>query len=79
MILLIVLVCIKVLLCFVYQNLIAAFFLCIYIVLFCLYVRPLGPENLLLRGARLKNTKEIYGESIQLAVDDTVEREALRG
>lgn len=26
--------------------------------------RPLGPENLLLRGARLKNTKEIFGESI---------------
>lgn len=25
--------------------------------------RPLGPENLLLRGARLKNTKEIFGES----------------
>lgn len=23
--------------------------------------RPLGPENLLLRGARLKNTKEIFG------------------
>lgn len=24
-------------------------------------LRPLGPENLLLRGARLKNTKEIFG------------------
>lgn len=24
-------------------------------------VRPLGPESLLLRGARLKNTKEIFG------------------
>lgn len=23
--------------------------------------RPLGPENLLLRGARLKNTREIFG------------------
>lgn len=66
MMLLIVLVYIKVLLCFVYQNLIAAFFLCIYVVPVCLYVRPLGPENLLLRGARLKNTKEIFGESIQL-------------
>lgn len=32
----------------------------------CLFsvVRPLGPENLLLRGARLKNTKEIFGESM---------------
>lgn len=28
-----------------------------------IHFRPLGPENLLLRGARLKNTKEIYGES----------------
>lgn len=29
----------------------------IYLFLF----RPLGPESLLLRGARLKNTKEIFG------------------
>lgn len=28
---------------------------------FCVPFRPLGPENLLLRGARLKNTKEIFG------------------
>lgn len=27
--------------------------------------RPLGPENLLLRGARLKNTREIFGESVR--------------
>lgn len=27
-----------------------------------LFHRPLGPENLLLRGARLKNTREIFGE-----------------
>lgn len=26
--------------------------------------RPLGPENLLLRGARLKNTREIFGELV---------------
>lgn len=26
--------------------------------------RPLGPESLLLRGARLKNTKEIFGSYI---------------
>lgn len=25
------------------------------------FPRPLGPESLLLRGARLKNTKEIFG------------------
>lgn len=30
----------------------------------CLFQRPLGPENLLLRGARLKNTREIFGESV---------------
>lgn len=30
--------------------------------LICLFLfRPLGPESLLLRGARLKNTKEIFG------------------
>uniref|UniRef100_A0A671UMU5 Phospholipid-transporting ATPase n=1 Tax=Sparus aurata TaxID=8175 RepID=A0A671UMU5_SPAAU len=60
---------IKVLLCFVYQNLIAAFFLCIYVVHVCLYVRPLGPENLLLRGARLKNTKEIFGVAIYTGME----------
>lgn len=29
----------------------------------CIYsFRPLGPENLLLKGATLKNTKKIYGK-----------------
>lgn len=55
------------------QNVIAtSIFRCIYVVFVCLYVRPLGPENLLLRGARLKNTKEIYGESIQLESKERV-------
>lgn len=27
-------------------------------------MKPLGPENLLLRGARLKNTPYVYGENI---------------
>lgn len=50
-----------------YQDPAATFiFLCIYVAFVGLYVRPLGPENLLLRGARLKNTKEIFGESMQL-------------
>lgn len=30
-----------------------------------LFHRPLGPENLLLRGARLKNTREIFGELVR--------------
>ncbi|XP_072294416.1 phospholipid-transporting ATPase IF isoform X1 [Eucyclogobius newberryi] len=32
-------------------------------------VRPLGPENLLLRGARLKNTKEIYGVAVYTGME----------
>ncbi|KAM8744890.1 phospholipid-transporting ATPase IF isoform 1-T1 [Acanthopagrus schlegelii] len=32
-------------------------------------VRPLGPENLLLRGARLKNTKEIFGVAIYTGME----------
>lgn len=56
---------------YLYQNPIAkSIFLCIYVVFVCLCVRPLGPENLLLRGARLKNTKEIFGKSIQLESKD---------
>uniref|UniRef100_A0A3Q1JPD2 Phospholipid-transporting ATPase n=1 Tax=Anabas testudineus TaxID=64144 RepID=A0A3Q1JPD2_ANATE len=31
--------------------------------------RPLGPENLLLRGARLKNTKEIYGVAVYTGME----------
>uniref|UniRef100_A0A674MVY9 Phospholipid-transporting ATPase n=1 Tax=Takifugu rubripes TaxID=31033 RepID=A0A674MVY9_TAKRU len=38
---------------------------------FDIYVhfRPLGPENLLLRGARLKNTKEIYGVAVYTGME----------
>uniref|UniRef100_A0A673ULE6 Phospholipid-transporting ATPase n=1 Tax=Suricata suricatta TaxID=37032 RepID=A0A673ULE6_SURSU len=32
-------------------------------------VRPLGPESLLLRGARLKNTKEIFGVAIYTGME----------
>ncbi|KAM7012873.1 phospholipid-transporting ATPase IF isoform 1-T1 [Tautogolabrus adspersus] len=32
-------------------------------------VRPLGPENLLLRGARLKNTKEIFAVAIYTGME----------
>ncbi|XP_061097733.1 phospholipid-transporting ATPase IF-like isoform X1 [Conger conger] len=32
-------------------------------------VRPLGPENVLLRGARLKNTKEIYGVAVYTGME----------
>uniref|UniRef100_A0A8C4XGF6 Phospholipid-transporting ATPase n=2 Tax=Erpetoichthys calabaricus TaxID=27687 RepID=A0A8C4XGF6_ERPCA len=32
-------------------------------------VRPLGPENLLLRGARLKNTKEIFGAVVYTGME----------
>ncbi|XP_058890477.1 phospholipid-transporting ATPase IF-like isoform X5 [Acipenser ruthenus] len=32
-------------------------------------VRPLGAENLLLRGARLKNTKEIYGVAVYTGME----------
>ncbi|KAG7239951.1 hypothetical protein INR49_028146 [Caranx melampygus] len=32
-------------------------------------VRPLGPENLLLRGARLKNTKEIFGVAVYTGME----------
>ncbi|KAJ8409446.1 hypothetical protein AAFF_G00228470 [Aldrovandia affinis] len=32
-------------------------------------VRPLGPENILLRGARLKNTKEIYGVAVYTGME----------
>uniref|UniRef100_A0A674NXZ8 Phospholipid-transporting ATPase n=1 Tax=Takifugu rubripes TaxID=31033 RepID=A0A674NXZ8_TAKRU len=31
--------------------------------------QPLGPENLLLRGARLKNTKEIYGVAVYTGME----------
>uniref|UniRef100_A0A669D4N3 Phospholipid-transporting ATPase n=1 Tax=Oreochromis niloticus TaxID=8128 RepID=A0A669D4N3_ORENI len=31
--------------------------------------RPLGPENLLLRGARLKNTKEIFGLAVYTGME----------
>uniref|UniRef100_A0A8C6TYP7 Phospholipid-transporting ATPase n=1 Tax=Neogobius melanostomus TaxID=47308 RepID=A0A8C6TYP7_9GOBI len=31
--------------------------------------RPLGPENLLLRGARLKNTKEIFGVAVYTGME----------
>uniref|UniRef100_A0A672IM75 Phospholipid-transporting ATPase n=1 Tax=Salarias fasciatus TaxID=181472 RepID=A0A672IM75_SALFA len=41
--------------------------ICIYVVYF--YVRPLGPENLLLRGARLKNTKEIFGVAVYTGME----------
>uniref|UniRef100_A0A4W5NSK5 Phospholipid-transporting ATPase n=1 Tax=Hucho hucho TaxID=62062 RepID=A0A4W5NSK5_9TELE len=33
------------------------------------FIRPLGPENLLLRGARLKNTKEIYGVAVYTGME----------
>uniref|UniRef100_A0A7N6AEF8 Phospholipid-transporting ATPase n=1 Tax=Anabas testudineus TaxID=64144 RepID=A0A7N6AEF8_ANATE len=42
---------------------------CIYVIFVCFYVRPLGPENLLLRGARLKNTKEIYGVAVYTGME----------
>ncbi|XP_069069201.1 phospholipid-transporting ATPase IF isoform X2 [Pleurodeles waltl] len=32
-------------------------------------VKPLGPENLLLRGARLKNTKEIFGVAVYTGME----------
>uniref|UniRef100_A0A673CMA7 Phospholipid-transporting ATPase n=1 Tax=Sphaeramia orbicularis TaxID=375764 RepID=A0A673CMA7_9TELE len=32
-------------------------------------VQPLGPENLLLRGARLKNTKEIFGVAVYTGME----------
>ncbi|XP_075426819.1 phospholipid-transporting ATPase IF isoform X2 [Ascaphus truei] len=32
-------------------------------------VRPLGPENLLLRGASLKNTKEIFGVAVYTGME----------
>ncbi|CAB1452996.1 unnamed protein product [Pleuronectes platessa] len=32
-------------------------------------VRPLGPENLLLRGARLKNTKEIFAVAVYTGME----------
>ncbi|XP_048398041.1 phospholipid-transporting ATPase IF isoform X1 [Stegostoma tigrinum] len=32
-------------------------------------VRPLGPENLLLRGASLKNTNEVYGVAVYTGMD----------
>ncbi|XP_064195014.1 phospholipid-transporting ATPase IF-like isoform X1 [Anguilla rostrata] len=32
-------------------------------------VRPLGPENVLLRGARLKNTKEIFGVAVYTGME----------
>uniref|UniRef100_A0A8C9RX74 Phospholipid-transporting ATPase n=1 Tax=Scleropages formosus TaxID=113540 RepID=A0A8C9RX74_SCLFO len=32
-------------------------------------IRPLGPENLLLRGARLKNTKEIFGVAVYTGME----------
>ncbi|KAJ8278807.1 hypothetical protein COCON_G00058730 [Conger conger] len=32
-------------------------------------VRPLGPETLLLRGARLKNTKEIFGVAVYTGME----------
>ncbi|XP_073531083.1 phospholipid-transporting ATPase IF isoform X1 [Phyllobates terribilis] len=32
-------------------------------------VRPLGPENLLLRGTRLKNTKEIFGVAVYTGME----------
>ncbi|MFT7810943.1 putative phospholipid-transporting ATPase IF isoform X2 [Arapaima gigas] len=32
-------------------------------------VRPLGPENLLLRGARLKNTREIFGVAVYTGME----------
>ncbi|KAI1882700.1 hypothetical protein AGOR_G00237590 [Albula goreensis] len=32
-------------------------------------VRPLGPENVLLRGARLKNTREIYGVAVYTGME----------
>uniref|UniRef100_A0A4W4FV43 Phospholipid-transporting ATPase n=1 Tax=Electrophorus electricus TaxID=8005 RepID=A0A4W4FV43_ELEEL len=36
---------------------------------FCSLIRPLGPENLLLRGARLKNTKEIFGVAVYTGME----------
>uniref|UniRef100_A0A665UV91 Phospholipid-transporting ATPase n=1 Tax=Echeneis naucrates TaxID=173247 RepID=A0A665UV91_ECHNA len=41
--------------------------LCLFCVCSC--VRPLGPENLLLRGARLKNTKEIFGVAVYTGME----------
>uniref|UniRef100_A0A8C4XM57 Phospholipid-transporting ATPase n=1 Tax=Falco tinnunculus TaxID=100819 RepID=A0A8C4XM57_FALTI len=36
----------------------------------CLFLfRPLGPESLLLRGARLKNTKEIFGVAVYTGME----------
>uniref|UniRef100_A0A8D0KRC0 P-type ATPase C-terminal domain-containing protein n=1 Tax=Strix occidentalis caurina TaxID=311401 RepID=A0A8D0KRC0_STROC len=38
--------------------------------LICLFLfRPLGPESLLLRGARLKNTKEIFGVAVYTGME----------
>uniref|UniRef100_A0A3P8RBV9 Phospholipid-transporting ATPase n=1 Tax=Astatotilapia calliptera TaxID=8154 RepID=A0A3P8RBV9_ASTCA len=39
------------------------------IFLLFVFVRPLGPENLLLRGARLKNTKEIFGVAVYTGME----------
>uniref|UniRef100_A0A8D3E103 Phospholipid-transporting ATPase n=1 Tax=Scophthalmus maximus TaxID=52904 RepID=A0A8D3E103_SCOMX len=43
--------------------------LCVHIFLVFFHVRPLGPENLLLRGARLKNTKEIFGVAVYTGME----------
>lgn len=32
-------------------------------------VRPLGPESLLLRAARLKNTKEVFGVAVYTGME----------
>uniref|UniRef100_A0A8C6NZE9 Phospholipid-transporting ATPase n=1 Tax=Nothobranchius furzeri TaxID=105023 RepID=A0A8C6NZE9_NOTFU len=44
---------------------------CVDILAFIFYftIRPLGPENLLLRGARLKNTKEIFGVAVYTGME----------
>uniref|UniRef100_A0AAR2LX35 Phospholipid-transporting ATPase n=1 Tax=Pygocentrus nattereri TaxID=42514 RepID=A0AAR2LX35_PYGNA len=41
----------------------------VYLTIFHVLFRPLGPENLLLRGARLKNTKEIFGVAVYTGME----------
>uniref|UniRef100_A0A8C1ZQL9 Phospholipid-transporting ATPase n=1 Tax=Cyprinus carpio TaxID=7962 RepID=A0A8C1ZQL9_CYPCA len=45
------------------------FYLYVYLYILVFLFRPLGPENLLLRGARLKNTKEIFGVAVYTGME----------
>uniref|UniRef100_A0A673JEU5 Phospholipid-transporting ATPase n=1 Tax=Sinocyclocheilus rhinocerous TaxID=307959 RepID=A0A673JEU5_9TELE len=44
-------------------------YLFVYLYFWVILFRPLGPENLLLRGARLKNTKEIFGVAVYTGME----------